>query len=193
MDEQNYANEYHQLEAKIKEARDNGDTYEMSELKDKREIAQSKYWEARKKREGIISEMEKQQEAVYEKQWVEALDTFNNTIQEYVPEFNEDVAAEIREFALSEGVAEEFIDQIVDPVIVKFVNDYRILKQGVKKGEAKRKTAPTKKIPVKKAQSTSKKKADQDAMIKARAFKEDADPNDQMAFLRQIASRSLGE
>lgn len=193
MDEQNYANEYHQLEAKIKEARDNGDTYEMSELKDKREIAQSKYWEARKKREGIVSEMEKQQEAVYEKQWVEALDTFNNTIQEYVPEFNEDVAAEIREFALSEGVAEEFIDQIVDPVIVKFVNDYRILKQGVKKGEAKRKTAPTKKIPVKKSQSTSKKKADQDAMIKARAFKEDANPDDQMAFLRQIASRSLGE
>lgn len=72
-EEQQYASEYHDLEAKIKEARDNGDTYELSELKDKRELAQQNYWNARKKREGIITQMEEQQSAVYEKQWVEAL------------------------------------------------------------------------------------------------------------------------
>jgi len=191
-EEQQFAKQYHDFETKIQEARDNGDTYELSELKDKREQAQQSYWNARKKREGIIAQMEEQQSAVYEKQWVEALDYFNNSITQYVPGFDESLAGEIRQFALEEGIPEEFIDTVVDPVMVKFVNDYRLLKQGVSKGEAKRKSAPAKKLPVKKAKSTVKKKADQEAMIKARAFKEDANPEDQMAFLKQLASRSLG-
>ena len=191
-EEQQFAKQYHDFESKIQEARDNGDTYELSELKDKREQAQQSYWNARKKREGIISQMEEQQSAVYEKQWVEALNYFNNSITQYVPGFDESLAGEIRQFALEEGIPEEFIDTVVDPVMVKFVNDYRLLKQGVSKGEAKRKSAPAKKLPVKKAKSTVKKKADQEAMIKARAFKEDANPEDQMAFLKQLASRSLG-
>ena len=191
-EEQQFAKQFHDFEAKIQEARNNGDTYELSELKDKREQAQQSYWNARKKREGIIAQMEEQQSAVYEKQWVEALDYFNNSITQYVPGFDESLAGEIRQFALEEGIPEEFIDTVVDPVMVKFVNDYRLLKQGVSKGEAKRKSAPAKKLPVKKAKSTVKKKADQEAMIKARAFKEDANPEDQMAFLKQLASRSLG-
>jgi len=191
-EEQTYAKQYHDIEAKIKEARDNGDTYELSELKDQREQAQANYWDARKKREGIIKNVEEQQSAIYEKQWNEALEIFNNNINEYVPGFNEEVAGEIRQFALDEGIPEEFIDTVVDPVMVKFVNDYRILKQGVTKGQAKRKSANTKSIPVKKPTSTAKKKSDQDAMIKARAFKQDASTDDQMAFLRQLASRSLG-
>lgn len=192
-DEQSYAKQYHDLEAKVQEARDNGDTYELSELKDQREQAQQRYWNARRKREAIINQMEEQQSAVYEKQWVESLDYFNNTINTYIPDFNEEVASEIRDFALKEGIAEEVVDTIVDPILVKFVNDYRILKQGVAKGEAKRKVTPSKKIPTKKAKSSTKKKADQDSMIKARAFKQDASSDDQMAFLKQLASRSLGE
>ena len=192
-DEQTYAKQYHDIEAKIQEARDNGDTYELSELKDQREQAQSKYWQARKKREGILSNMEEQQEAVLEKQWVEALDSFNTHIETYVPGFNEDVASEIREFAIGEGISEEIVDTIVDPVLVKFVNDYRILKQGVTKGKAKRKTVPSKQLPVKKAKSTAKQKSDQDEAIRANAFKKDATPDDQMAFLKQLASRSLSE
>ena len=192
-DEQSYAKQYHDLEAKVQEARDNGDTYELSELKDQREQAQQRYWNARRKREAIVNQMEEQQSAVYEKQWVESLDYFNNTINTYIPDFNEEVASEIRDFALKEGIAEEVVDTIVDPILVKFVNDYRILKQGVAKGEAKRKVTPSKKIPTKKAKSSTKKKADQDSMIKARAFKQDASSDDQMAFLKQLASRSLGE
>lgn len=192
-DEQTFAKQYHDIEAKIQEARDNGDTYELSELKDQREQAQSKYWAARKKREGILANMEEQQEAVLEKQWVEALDSFNEHIETYVPGFDENMASEIREFAVGEGISEEIVDTIVDPVLVKFVNDYRILKQGVTKGKAKRKTVATKKLPVKKAKSASKQKSDRANAIRQNAFKEDASTDDQMAFLRQLASRSLGE
>lgn len=192
-DEQNYASQYHELEGKIKEARANGDTYELSELKDQREQAQQNYWEARRKREAIVNDIEQQQNAINEKHWDEAVEQFNNSIQDYVTGFNEELATEIREFAISEGISEEVVDTIVDPVMVKFVNDYRLLKQGVTKGQAKRKSTPAKKLPVKKAKSSSKKKADQEAMLKARAFKQDASADDQMAFLRQLASRSLGE
>ena len=192
-DEQNYASQYHELEGKIKEARANGDTYELSELKDQREQAQQNYWEARRKREAIVNDIEQQQNAINEKHWDEAVEQFNNTIQDYVTGFNEELATEIREFAISEGISEEVVDTIVDPVMVKFVNDYRLLKQGVTKGQAKRKSTPAKKLPVKKAKSSSKKKADQEAMLKARAFKQGASQDDQMAFLRQLASRSLGE
>lgn len=192
-EEQTFASEYHDIEAKIKKARAEGDTYELSELKDQREQAQQNYWEARRKREAIVNDMEQQQDAINEKHWEEALTQFNESIEQYVPGFNEGLAGEIRDFAISEGIAEEVVDTIVDPVLVKFVNDYRLLKQGVTKGQAKRKSTPAKKLPVKKAKSSTKKKADQDAMVKARAFKQDASSDDQMAFLRQLASRSLGE
>lgn len=191
--EQTYAKEYHDLEAQIKEARANGDTFELSELKDKREEAQSNYWEARKKREAIVTQLDAQQQEIADKQWNEQLEYFNNTINDYVPDFNEKMAGEIREFALAEGLPDELLNSIVDPAVVKFVNDYRMLKTGVTKGEAKRKAAPTKKVPTKKAKSSTKKKAEANDMIKARAFREDASPEDQMAFLKQLASKSLNQ
>lgn len=191
--EQELAKEYHDLEAQIKKARQDGDTFELSELKDKREQVQGDYWEARKKREAIVSQLETQQQAIVDQQWQEQLTYFNTTITEYVPDFNEQVASDIREFALKEGLPEELLNTIVDPAVVKFVNDYRVLKTGVSKGEAKRKAAPSKKVPTKKAKSPTKKKAEANDMVKARAFREDASPDDQMAFLKQLASKSLNQ
>ena len=46
-------------------------------------------------------------------------------------------------------------------------------------------------LPTKKAKTATKKKADAEQMRKARAFKEDASSDDQMAFLRDYASKSL--
>jgi len=190
--ENTLAKEYHNIEAQIKKARADGDTFELAELKDKREEVQQRYWQARQQREGLVETLEKQQREVFEKQWKEQLDNFYEKIEEYVPGFNEEVASELREFAISEGLPEDLLNGITDPAVVKFVNDYRMLKQGVSKGEAKRKAAPTKKVPVKKAKSPTKKKEDKAKIVKARAFREDASQEDQMDFLRQIASRSLG-
>ena len=141
--EQNFAKAYHDIEAKISKARADGDTFELSELKDQREIAQQNYWKARKTREGLVKNIEQQQDNINEGYWNE-------------------------------------------------VNDYRLLKQGVTKGQAKRKSTPSKKVPIKKAKSSTKAQSDQDAMVKARAFKSDSSNDDQMAFLKQLASRSLG-
>lgn len=186
------AKEYHDVEAKIKKARAEGDTFELAELKDKREEAQQKYWDARRKREGLMSNMEQQQNAMLQKEWQERIEHFNKTITEYVPDFSPELAQDLRKFALDEGLPESLLDNITDPAVVKFVNDYRLLKTGVSKGEAKRKAVPAKKVPVKKAKSTETKKKSKDSMVKARAFREDASQEDQMDFLRQIAHRSLG-
>lgn len=192
-EEASYAKEYHDLEAKIKEARDDGNTFELSELKDQRELVQSKYWEARKGREGIQEQLQAKQQEQANKQWEEQINFFNENIEQYVPGFDEQVAASIRSFAVSEGIAENIVDTIADPVVVKVLNDYRLLKEGVNKGQAKRKAVPSKKaIPAKKGKTVNQKNNDRVKMQKARAFKEDASKEDQMAFLREYAQKSLG-
>jgi hypothetical protein len=97
----------------------------------------------------------------------------------------------IREFAISEGIAAEVLDTIADPVIVKFVDDYRRLKQGVSKGAAKRKNTTVKKAPIRKAKTTKQKEVDANTKVRERALSEDSTQEDQMAFLRGLAERSL--
>ena len=45
--EQGLAKQYHDMEEKIQTARDEGDTFELSQLKDKQEQIQKDYWKAR--------------------------------------------------------------------------------------------------------------------------------------------------
>ena len=190
--EQTLAKQYHDIEAQIAKARADGDTFELGELKDKRELAQQRYWQARNHREGIVKQAATQYQQVQDQQFQAKLNHFSEVIPTLIPDFDESVASDIRNFALSEGIGQEFLDSITDPGIVKFVDDYRRLKQNVSKGKAKRKAAPAKKaVPAKKATPAKKKADDKAKMVKARAFREDASKDDQMDFLRQYASKSL--
>ena len=51
--EQEHAKEFHDLEKKIDEARKDNNTYDLGDLKDKREQKQKEYWTARKEREAL--------------------------------------------------------------------------------------------------------------------------------------------
>ncbi len=190
-EEQALAKEYHDIESQIDQARKDGDTYEVNELKDKREQAQKKYWDARNGREQLVKQVQAQVQEQNTKQWNEQLESFNKAIPEMIPDFNEKTAVAIREFAIAEGIQPEVLDTIVDPVIVKFVDDYRRLKQGVTKGSAKRKATVVKKAPVRKAKTRSQKELDNETKIRQRAFSEDSSNEDQMAFLRGLANKSL--
>lgn len=191
MDEQKMAKEYHDIESKITEARDNGDTFELGELKDKREQAQQKYWTARNTRENLLKTVEEQKTKAVEEKFAEQMKEFQEKIPSLIPDFSEKLAVDIRKFALDNGIADELLNQIVDPNVVKFIDDYRRLKAGITKGAAKRKEVVTKKVPTKKPVSATKKAVDKEKMIKARAFKEGASEDDQMNFLKQYASKSL--
>jgi hypothetical protein len=190
-EEQALAKEYHDIESQIDQARKDGDTYEVNELKDKREQAQKNYWNARNGREQLVKQVQAQVQEQNTKQWNEQLESFNKAIPEMIPDFNEKTATAIREFAIAEGIQPEILDRITDPVIVKFVDDYRRLKQGVTKGSAKRKATVVKKAPVRKAKTRSQKEVDQETKIRQRAFAEDSSNEDQMAFLRGLANKSL--
>ena len=191
--EQGFAKEYHDLEKKIEDARKDNDTFTMGELKDQREQVQKKYWEARRQREGMLAAVNKQKEEAQAKVFQEQLEHFNKVIPDIIPDFNEDMAGKIRDFAVNDlELDPNVLNTITDPKIVKALNDFRVLKESTKKGVAKRKAVPTKRaIPVKKAATPQKKAEDKANMVKARAFKSDASADDQMAFLKQHASKSL--
>ena len=191
--EQAFAKEYHEVEASIEKARKDGDTFEVNELKDKREQIQKNYWGARNQREGLMKAVEDQKAKVEQERWNGQVEHFQKEIPNLIPDFNEKVATDIREFAIKDlELDPAVLDNIIDPKIVKALNDFRILKGNVSKGTAKRKVVPAKKgIPTKKAPPAAKKQADKQKMVKARAFKEDASSEDQMDFLRQHASKSL--
>ena len=190
--EDQLSKDYHDLEAKIEKAREEGDTYEVNELKDQREQVQKRYWQARNYRENLQGQLKEQQEKINDEMWEKQLEYFNDNIQDMVPGFDADMAVEIREFGLAEGIAENIIDTVADPTLIKVLNDYRLLKEGVQKGQAKRKAVPQKKaLPTKKARTPVQKKADASKAIRERAMTENASETDQMAFLREYANKSL--
>jgi hypothetical protein len=190
-EEQALAKEYHEIEASIEQARKDGDTYEVNELKDKREQSQKNYWQARNNRESLVKTVQSQVDQQNAKQLNEKLEHFSKSIPEMIPDFNEKTAVAIREFAISEGINPDILDRITDPVIVKFVDDYRRLKQGVSKGTAKRKATVVKKAPVRKTKTRSQKEVDRETRVRQKAFSEDSSNDDQMAFLRGLAEKSL--
>jgi len=189
--EQKYSKEYHDIESQIERAREDGDTYEVNELKDKREQVQKQYWEARNQREAIVQTVQRRTEEATSKAWEEQVNYFHEVIPTMIPDFNEDVAMQIRDFAEGEGIPGELLDTIADPVIVKFVDDYRRLKQSVSKGQAKRKVTNVKRAPIKKVRTRNQKQLDEAETLRQKALSGDASQEEQMAFLRGMANRSL--
>jgi len=190
-EETRLANEYHKLNAELQKARDDGDTYTARELRDQVEDAQSKYWEVRNSRESqikAVAEKLRQEQAQVQKQ---ALAKFQEDIPTFVPDFNEKVAKDIREFALNEGLPAELLDSIYDARVVKVLNDYRKLKTAKDTGAEKRKAAPTKKsIPVKKGKTIDQAKADKTKSMRAKVLTGEGSERDQLDFLKNLSSIS---
>ena len=190
-EETKLASEYHKLNADLQKARDDGDTYTARELRDQVEEAQAKYWEVRNQRESqvkAVAEKLRQEQAQVQQQ---LLEKFQEDIPTYVPDFNEKVAKDIREFALNEGLPEELLNNIYDAKVIKVLNDYRLLKTAKDKGAEKRKAAPTKKsIPVKKGKSIDEVKATKNKSMRAKVLTGEGSERDQIDFLKNISSIS---
>jgi hypothetical protein len=179
------AQEFHDLESKIKTARENGDTYELNELKDKRETAQAKYWEARNEREGISGAIQQQQQEQLQLQVDGLLETFESEIQDLVPDFD---AESVRDFALGEGVPEEFLDIIFDARVVKFVDDYRQLKQKTSSGSAKRKRVnKAKGVPSKRKATKAQRAQRESGARRDQVLSGEGNDADQLEFLKSLS------
>ena len=189
--ENNFAKQYHDIESQIEKARADDDDYEVNKLKDKREQAQKKYWNARQQREGMVNAVSKQRQEAANETFNQQLQNFQEVIPTMIPDFDEKIAGSIRDFAVEEGIDQAMLDTITDPGVIKFIDDYRRLKQGVNKGSAKRKAVPAKRVPTKKAVPAKKKAEDKAKRVRAKALSEDSSEAEQMDFLRQHALRSL--
>jgi len=185
------ADQYHELEGQITKARKEGDSYNLTDLKDQREQAQKEYWDARNKRENLGKAIEKQQQTQMQEAWQQNLEHFQKTIPTLIPNYDDARAKQIRDFALGEGISESVLDSIVDPTIVKFVDDYRQLKQGVNKGAVKRKALPVKKAPVKKSKTVTQQKTDAKKVLRSKVLSGEGSSSDEKDFLRAMAERSL--
>jgi hypothetical protein len=186
-DETKHQKKYHEISQKLSEAQKEGDTYEIGELTQEQTKAQAAYWESRNKRENLAVQVEKQKQQLQQQQFEESVKHFNDTITDVIPDWNSDIQKSIREFALEEGLPEALLNVVSDPNVVKFVDEFRRLKQGIKSGAKKRAKIPAKKIPATKAKTPRKRKQDKEAMTKARAFKNDSSKEDQIAFLKRFA------
>ena len=190
--EQQLAQQYHNIDQQINEARNGGDTYRVQELKDEREVIQGQYWNVRQQREGALNEVAQAKQQAEAQDWQQKVEAFYTDIAEVIPEYNEEYANDLRTFGQELGLSDEFMQTTVDPTVVKVLDDYRKLKNGVSAGAKKRAKAPVKKAPLKKPKTVKQKKASKQNIVKARAFREDASLEDQDAFLKQHAARTLG-
>ena len=186
-EENTLASEYHDFDTKIKEARKNGDTYELTELKDQRETAQEAYWGARKKREGVATAIQEKQQAQLAVQQKEVGERFNKEIAELVPGFQDDKEA-IQQFALDEGIPEALLPLISDASVIKFIDDYRQLKYKATKGSVKRKATPkAKSSPVKKGPSQNKKQEKANQSTRNKVLTGTGTEGDQLDFLKNLS------
>jgi len=186
-DETQHQKKYHEISQKLSEAQKEGDTYEIGELTQEQTKAQAAYWEARNKRESLSVQVQQQKQQLQQQQFEESVKHFNDTITDVIPDWNSDIQKSIREFAIEEGLPEALLNVVADPTVVKFVDEFRRLKQGIKSGAKKRAKIPAKKIPATKSKTPTKRKQDKEAMTKARAFKNDSSKEDQIEFLKRFA------
>ena len=187
--EEKFAREFHDIESKIKEARAEGDTHTLGELKDQKEVAQEKYWAARREREALVETANKQKQDIESQEWNQRLHHFQEGIVKAIPDWSEDVAVANRDFLLSRGISEDLIGRLVDVNAIKFVDDFRRYEQSRSKGVQKRQNAPVKSIPVRKGVPMSKKaeqaqQANRDKVLSGEGSKADND-----AFLRGLAAK----
>jgi hypothetical protein len=185
------AESYHAITKKLEDARETGDTYSARELKEEREAIQEKYWTLRKSREEKISQVTEQFQKQQEERQSKLIKEFSEQIPQFIPDFNDKVATSIREFALKEGIPEALLGEIYSPAVVKFINDYRTLKQAADKGSSKRKVAPTSKsVPTKKGVNADSRTKQADQNLRAKALSGQAGKQEGLDFLKSISKVS---
>jgi len=191
--EKYWEGQYVSIEKERETARDDGDTYAASELKDKLGEAQEQYWNARKQRETITSNAKAKQDGMDQEMLSKGVERFNATIHEHISDWSDDVATAVRAFALEEGLPESLLNVVTDPAIIKFVDGYRRMKTNVSTGAKKRAKVVTKKAPPKKGQSSRQKDQTRKLSTRNKVLSGNGDAGDEQDFLRSLAARSLGE
>jgi hypothetical protein len=187
--EQKVGAKYHELAEKIAEAQKDGDKYKARELRDEQEEVQREYWQLRNKREEGTKKVVEQIQRKQQEDQAAMLAEFQEKIPSFVPDWSDKTAKSIREFALKEGIGEHLLEVIYDPAVIKFINDYRILKSKTEAGAAKRKVVPTAKaVPSKKSTPQAKKDKAKADSKREKVLSGQATQQDELDFLKSLST-----
>ena len=128
---------------------------------------------------------EKAQEE-YQKAVTEQVEHFQKEITNIVPDWSDEVAQENYKFAVEQGLPEQLVATITDPKIAKFIDEFRRLKTSASKGAVKRKKAPVKKVPTKKAVPKDMKKKSESAGARKRLSKGKGSERDRQTLADEV-------
>ena len=185
-----FAKQYHSLGDDIRKAREEGDTYLVTELKDKQDVARENYAREKAKREKMIATANTQKEEVEQQAWKAKMEEFGSSISNIIPDWSEDRAMKIREFAIERNISEETIATMIDPNAIKVLDDLRVLESAKKKGVQKRAKAPVKSVPLRKGATAQERSERSQDALREKAFSVDASKEDQKEYLKSISKAS---
>ncbi len=185
--------QYGEVKKARDEAKKSGDTYAAREANERMRELQEEYAAAQQTRKEKLTKVA----GAYQKRVQDEQQALAKKFAEEVPTliagYTDEVAAKCRDFALKEGVPESLLETIYDARVVKFINDYRSLKEAVEKGASKRteKKAPASKaVPVKKGTPPSVAAKKNQASLRSAVLSGKGDVGQQLDFLKSISSIS---
>jgi len=123
---------------------------DLATLQYKYKSLEDEYNKRKANREGLIAKMDENSKEQAQKEMKSKFEEFQKEIPNLVPDWSEEIARDNYKFAVEQGIPEAFVATITDPIIAKFIDDYRRLKSSASKGAVKRKKVPVKKVPTKK-------------------------------------------
>tara|TARA_R110000851_G_scaffold6659_1_gene26646 strand:- start:2325 stop:3395 length:1071 start_codon:yes stop_codon:yes gene_type:complete len=188
--ENDLATKYNELKDRSVALKKEGDKFGANELKDEMEEIQSDYWKAVQTREALEANVAKARETDATQKFAKELEVFTAEIHEMIPDFDSDRAVLIRDFAVGEGIPESLLNVLASAGAVKFIDDYRQMKEGLGKGAARKKKVIAKKItPTKKSTTNKAKAVTKNKVLSSRLKAGEATEEEGFDFLRNMANK----
>ena len=146
------------LQAQVDKAFEDDD-FEASKLNNKLSKAKDEYASRKESRDKLMDGMVQQMNQQRQEEFGKQVEHFNQVVNDLIPDWSEDVALANRKFALDFGLDQNLVDTMVDPMMVKAIDNLRRLSENLDKGTAKRKKTPVKRVPTKKPVAAKTKKS----------------------------------
>lgn len=186
-DENALSTQYHSIKEQMEKAIEDGDGYEAKELKVKLTEVQTQYWNKKNQKTALEEQVGKQVSESKQREAQAQAAYFQENIGKVMPNFTEELAGQIRDFALNEGLPEALLATIYEPVVVKVLHDYMKLKTKTSAGAVKRETS-TKTVPSKKGTPQKVREDTANKQIRGKVLSGSGDKAEELDFLKSISS-----
>jgi len=187
------AAQYGEVKKARDEAKKNGDTYAAREANERMRELQEEYAAAQQNRKEKLAKVAIAYQKRVQDEQVALAKKYAEEAPQLIAGYTDEVAVKCRDFALKEGIPESLLETIYDARVVKFINDYRSLKEAVEKGASKRtekKVPASKAVPVKKGTPPSVAAKKSQASLRSTVLSGKGDAGQQLDFLKGISSIS---